>query len=136
MKNLIYPMFAMVLLTFTVGSIAIYTRIKAVKSGHAHPNSFKLMNADNYPDKVIKTTRNFNNLFEVPLLFYAACLAFIALKIESQASIFLAWAFVGLRFVYSYIHISYNHLLHRIVAFWSSFLIVGILWVCLLVQAL
>jgi len=72
---MIYPMFLMILLTFIVGLIAFFTRVKSVKSKSVDPKAYKLMDSDNYPENVIKTTRNFNNQFEVPLLFYVGCLS-------------------------------------------------------------
>lgn len=129
---MIYPMFSMVLLTFIVGLIAVFTRIKSVTSKSIHIRAYKLMDADNYPESVIKTTRNFNNQFEVPLLFYVACLSFLVLNVSSILALTLAWAFVVLRVMHSFIHISYNGLLHRVIAFWLSFFVVFALWLVLI----
>jgi len=98
---MIYPMFSMVLLTFIVGLIAFFTRVKSVKSESVDPKAYKLMDADNYPEAVIKTTRNFNNQFEVPLLFYVGCLSYLVLNISSSLALGLAWFFVILRVIHS-----------------------------------
>ncbi|GEA11117.1 hypothetical protein KUL49_14920 [Alteromonas sp. KUL49] len=86
-----------------------------------------------FPENVIASTRCFNNQFEVPVLFYVACLALMLFE-QSDSSIasVLAWLFVGLRTIHAYIHITYNHILHRIIAFWSSFLVVMAMWLYLL----
>jgi len=131
---MIYPMFSMVLLTFIVGLIAFFTRVKSVKSESVDPKAYKLMDADNYPEAVIKTTRNFNNQFEVPLIFYVGCLSYLVLNISSSLALGLAWFFVILRVIHSCIHITYNHLLHRIAVFWSSFFVVFVLWLVLIFE--
>ncbi|WOD07997.1 MAPEG family protein [Marinomonas sp. GJ51-6] len=132
---MLYPMFAMVFLTFFIGLVAVRSRILSVKSGTAKVKAFKLMDGD-FPETVIASTRCFNNQFEVPVLFYAACLAFIFFgQSDNSFALGLAWLFVGLRIIHAFIHITYNHILHRIVAFWSSFLVVMALWLHLLAVA-
>ena len=130
---MIYAMFAMVVLTFLVGCIAFFTRVNSVKQKQLSPKDFKLMDAERYPDNVIKTTRCFNNQFEVPVLFYAACLCYLTLDASSYLGVLLAWGFVVCRIAHAYIHITYNHLLHRIIAFWLAVLMVMALWLNLLV---
>lgn len=132
---MIYPMFAMVVLTLAIGVMAFVIRVNSVRQGTVDPRSYKLMDADSYPDAVTKTTRSLANQFEIPVLFYVACLAFLALGISSTTGLFLAWLFVAFRVVHAYIHLSYNLLLHRIVAFWLSVFTVLALWICLLLNA-
>lgn len=130
---LVLPMFAMVLLTFVIGSIALVVRMRSVKSGQVRARSFKLMDAASWPDAVQKTTRNLNNQFEVPVLFYLAC---TLLLVEGSAPVWsaiLAWLFVLARAVHSWIHLTYNHVLHRMLAFWVSCMLVLALWVSVLV---
>ena len=92
------------------------------------------MDGKNVPDIVIKTTRNFNNQFEIPTLFYVICVLYISLGIESFIAVIFAWLFVSFRFIHSYIHITYNNILHRMLTFWAAFICVMVLWVILLVQ--
>jgi hypothetical protein len=68
------------------------------------------------------------NLVELPTLFYAMCLAMFALdKLESW-DLKLAWVYVGLRAVHSSIHLTYNHVIHRLVVFALSNVVLGVLW--------
>jgi hypothetical protein len=127
-------MFLMVLLTFIVGCIAVKARFSSVKNGSVSVKYFKLMDGTNVPEMVTKTSRNFNNQFEIPTLFYVVCTLYISLGIDSFLAIIFAWVFVVLRFVHSYIHLTYNHILHRILTFWAGFICVMVLWINLLVQ--
>jgi hypothetical protein len=124
----------MVLLTFIVGGIAVKVRFASVKNGSVSVKYFKLMDGKNVPEMVIKTSRHFNNQFEVPTLFYVVCTLYISFGIDSSFAVIIAWFFVVLRFVHSYIHLTYNHILHRILTFWAGFICIMVLWVNLLVQ--
>lgn len=69
-----HPMIFMVLLTLIVGLITMKYRIANVKSGAVSLKYFKLMKGEEVPEIITKTTRCFNNMFEVPVLFYAGCI--------------------------------------------------------------
>ena len=125
---MLYPMVAMVLLTFIVGAIAVKVRFASVKGGEVSAKYYKLMNGEDVPEIVTKTTRCFNNQFEIPVLFYVACTLYISLDIESLAGVILAWLFFALRCIHAYIHLTYNHIIHRMSVFWLAFVSVIILW--------
>lgn len=132
---MIYPLFLMMLLTFIVGCIAVKVRFASVKNGQMRARDFKLMQGgDATPELVIKTTRNFNNLFEIPVLFYVVGCLFISLNIQTDLSIITAWLFVISRYVHSFIHISYNHVLHRLLVFWFGAICILVLWCDVLIQ--
>lgn len=130
---LIYPMFGMVLLTFFVACIAIKVRLASVKSGAVNYRYFRLMSGQDVPDAVTKTTRNFNNQFEIPVLFYVVCTLYISFGVESMVALVCAWLFILLRVVHTVVHLTSNHILHRMFAFWGSFFCVLILWINLLI---
>jgi hypothetical protein len=131
---MLYPMFSMVLLTFIVACIAVKARFASVKNKTVRAKFYSLMNGQEVPDIITKTTRNFNNQFEVPVLFYVVCSLYIFWDINSYFALINAWLFVGLRIVHSYIHLTYNHVLHRMLTFWFSLLCVMALWINLLLQ--
>ena len=127
--EIVYPMFLMVILTTIVGVMTAFHRIKSAYSGEVNPKYFKLMSKYEVTDKVAKFGRNFDNLFEVPVLFYAAGVSALALNLNSQAFLILAWLFVGLRLIHTIIHLTYNHPLHRFIPFILSFLCAVGMWV-------
>lgn len=129
---LLYPMFFMVFLTFIVGFITVTARFSSVKKGDVRAKYYRLMSGQDVPEFITKTTRNFNNQFEIPTLFYVVCTLYISLGIESTFALVCAWLFVVLRFAHSYIHITYNHVLHRMLTFVAGFTCVMALWVNLL----
>ncbi|WP_049722830.1 MAPEG family protein [Gilvimarinus polysaccharolyticus] len=129
---MIYAMFIVSILTILVGLIAVKARIYSVKNGHIPAGYFKLMQGQDVPEIVTKTTRCFNNLFEIPVLFYIVCTLYIALGIETYVAVVVAWIFAILRCTQAYIHITYNHVKHRMLAFGASVLCVFLLWVNLI----
>jgi hypothetical protein len=131
---MLYPMFLMVLLTFIVGFLTVKARFASVKDGDVKAKYYRLMDGQDVPDIITKTTRNFNNQFEIPTLFYVICTLYISFGIESSIALVCAWLFVILRIVHSYIHLTYNHVMHRMLTFFAAFICVMILWVNLLVQ--
>lgn len=127
-----YPMFAMVLLTLIVAGILLFSRINAAKSGSVDPRVFKLNQSKEIPDRLIQITNNYSNLFEIPLLFYIACLLAIVLQYECKLLIGMAWLFVASRVVHSGIHLTRNKIIPRLFAFLTGIICVLIMWILLL----
>ncbi len=122
----------MVLLTFFIGCIAVKTRFASVTSGEVRLQYYKLMEGVDVPEFVTKTSRCFNNQFEVPVLFYVVCSLYVGLGIESMVGVVFAWGFALLRVAHACIHLTYNRVLHRMLVFWAAFICVMVLWVNLL----
>ncbi len=131
---MLYPMFAMVLLTFVVMFTVFIWRVRSVKNGTVKARYYKLMRGDDVPDYLIAGERHFANLFETPVLFYVVCCLALILKVETMALQALAWVYIALRVVHAYIHLSYNHILHRLLCFWVSILIILAMWVLVLIS--
>ena len=78
------------------------------------------------PEQVNRPSNNLKNLFELPVVFYAVCLALQVVQQADAGSVALAWAYVGLRAVHSAIHCSVNIVALRFVAHVLSSIV---LWV-------
>ena len=126
--SLVYPMFAMVVLTFTVLVGLFRTRVRAVNAGSVSATYFKTYQQGAEPEASAKLARHFSNLFEAPVLFYAACLAAM---VSGQSSAFLtlvAWLYVALRCAHTFIHTGSNRLNHRIAAYFASWIVLLVMW--------
>ena len=121
-------MFVLVILTMVIMVLTARVRIESVQSGTVPQSYYSLMEGHDIPDFVAKTTRNFNNLFEVPTLFYAGGAVYLALDQAGQLPIISAWIFVAARVMHSIIHLSYNNVLHRLVIFAIGNLSVLVIW--------
>ena len=123
------PMGAMALLTFIVLGFIPTTRFRAVFARQVTPDDFKLGESPRVPPHVAVTNRNFMNLLELPMLFYVAGLMFYVAGRVDQTVLAVAWAFVALRAIHSMIHLSYNHVIHRLTAFALSNGVLMAFWV-------
>lgn len=136
---MLYPLFAMVLLTLTVGIIALRARFASVKSGELDPRYFRNMQPREgkaVPERVVITSRCFNNQFEVPVLFYTGCVTALALDQVSVYSLWLAWGFVISRCFHAWIHLTYNNVLHRMYSFLVGLVLMLSLWIEQVLQSL
>ena len=131
--EIIYPMFTLVVLTFVIAFSTGISRLISAKKGHVDRRYFKLLSGYDAPDYIVKLGRNFSNLLEVPVLFYVLCIILLALGINNSLIIKFAWAFVVLRIVHSFIHVTYNNPIHRFLAFILSSSIVLIMWIQLII---
>ncbi len=124
---MLYPMFAMVILTFAVAIRLFLLRLKAVKGGEMRLSQFRL-NTGEIPDVMAQTARNYTNLFEVPVLFYVAGATALALGIQTPALVIISWVFVLARIIHSWIHLHGNNVIHRLRAYMLGNICVLIIW--------
>lgn len=129
-----YPMFVMAILTIAVGLYLFVMRVRMSKAGKVDPRIFKLNKSKDLPDLLVQASNNFSNLFEVPVLFYVACLTAIVMQQQTMAMQILAWLFVISRLLHSYIHLTKNKIIPRLLAFITGVLLVLIMWILLLIK--
>jgi len=127
--SLVYPMAVLVLLTFFVMYLMLISRVKAVRLRKISPRYFKLNQGGELPDNVTAIGQNYGNLLELPVLFYTVCIIAIVLDQSTEYFVIHAWAFVIIRFIHTYIHVTYNHILHRLYAFAMSGFILLSMWI-------
>ena len=128
-SSIIYPMAALVFLTFFVMYLLLVLRTKAVRTRKISPRYFKLNKGGEESDRMVAVGHNYSNLLELPFLFYVVCVIAIILNQSAEYFIIHAWVFVALRYLHSYIHITYNHVLHRLFAFAAAGFVLLSMWV-------
>lgn len=129
----VYPMFAMVLLTCFILAALFRARVQSVASGEVRGSYFKTYRGSEEPDASVQLSRHFANIFESPTLFYAVCLAAMITGQSSLLLYSLAWVYVLLRAAHAYIHVGKNELRPRILVYFSSWLVLLLMWVLLTV---
>ena len=126
--SLVYPMFAMVLLTFGALLMLLRARVQVVQSGSIDPKYFETYQGGSEPEASAKVARHFSNLLEAPTLFYAACLAAMLVGPPTALVVGLAWAYVAVRAVHTWIHTGSNTVPYRLGAYLASWLVLVLLW--------
>lgn len=122
------PMLVIVALTF-FGFIRMAAgRGAAIKAGQ-DPKFYRAHQGSPEPEATVVAVRHFGNLFEVPTLFYAACITAYVLNAVSIWVLVFAWGYVAMRVVQSAVHLSYNNPAHRGLVFVVSVLFMLALWI-------
>ena len=128
MQLIVLAMSVLALWTLLIWALVPLTRIRAGRAGHVHVKDFRYGESANVPGDVSLPNRNYMNLLELPVLFYAACLVVLATNRADDFTVLLAWAFVASRIAHSVIHLTYNNVLHRGVMFGAGVSIVFAMW--------
>ena len=130
MRNpaILYPMFALAAWTLVVLLLIPIARVRSARRREIVVDDFKYGESPAVPPAVSIPNRNYMNLLELPMLFYVVCIVLYVTAGASTTTIALAWAFVALRVVHSLIHLSYNHVVHRLAAFTASNVALVMLW--------
>ena len=128
-KPLLLPLLAQVLLTFIVMYIMGRKRVNEIKKMKIHPQRTDVRS---HAREVFKESEsaadNYHNQLETPILFYVVILLTLMLMVQDYVIVILAWVFVGLRYIHSFIHLTYNRVLHRFSVFVFSSLVLFALW--------
>ncbi len=126
--NILFPVFAMFVLTaFCLFRLA-RLRFTAVRNGEIDPKFFKLYRNADEPDKLRVHSRHLSNLFEAPVLFYVIVIIAFVTQQSGMLPVVLAWAYVILRYAHSYVHLTTNHVMTRFRFFGLSWLVLVLLW--------
>jgi len=115
--------------TFIVLLVIPYKRFKAGREGLVTARDFKFGESANVPPDVGIPNRNLMNLLEMPVLFYVACLSLYVTKRVDAPVVLLAWVYVGLRVVHSSIHLTYNRVRDRLIAYAASNVVLATIWI-------
>src|SRR3712207_4089533 len=125
------PLAALVELTFVVSVMLVRARFRAGKLRQVTAADFRLGESERVPPHVAVINRNYMNLLQAPVLFYAVCLAFHAVGEVDRTVLALAWAYVAFRVAHTVVHLTSNNVMHRLAAFALSMAVLAAMWVWL-----
>jgi hypothetical protein len=124
-----WPLIAQAGLTIVVTWRMYQRRVAEIRGRRIHPQTLTTRAATGAALEDTRAADNFQNLFEAPVLFYVVCVAVAITGTESLLQIGLAWLYVLLRSIHSYIHLTYNRVMHRFAAFAASGAVLVSMWV-------
>jgi hypothetical protein len=124
-----YPLFALAAWTLLVLWLIPIARVRSVRQREIAAHDFEFGESAKVPGRVSLPNRNYMNLLELPILFYVVGIVLYVTGAASSLAIAIAWAFVALRVVHSLIHLTYNHVLHRLAAFTLAYVALALLWI-------
>lgn len=136
--ELALPMLAVMILTLVVWIVMFVQRLGYATANKIDAQEMKTpaMIQALLPDDVSRASHNLKNLFEMPILFYAICLALTVFGQVDSVHVYCAWAFVLFRVLHSAIACSYNAVMHRFITYLIASLALWVMVVRALLAAL
>ncbi len=123
-KSILMPSFALFIWTILMLLKTFIFRVGAVRRKEVKMSYYRHFMGET--TEVLQVhSRNFINLFEIPVLFYVITIFIFMLGKVDAVYHNLAWVFVGSRVLHSLIHTTYNNVNHRLLAY-----VIGIVCVC------
>lgn len=131
-QNLILlPVLAQVLLTFAVLiAMAIARRRTLVRRGQTFAD-MATATEDFWDTHARMCANNYKNQFELPVLFYAVCAFALVTRQVDTVLLTLAVLFVASRILHSLVHLTFNDIAWRGLAFMTGFVALATMWVIL-----
>ena len=134
-ETILTPVFALIMLTFVVWTMMSVLRIRFMKQHRIHPQRIKnRAGAVAELQPVAGPSDNLQNLLEFPVLFYVLAVLLYAMDQVDAVYLAGAWAFVVVRYLHSFIHVTYNKVFHRFPVFLASCFVVWFMWARLALQ--
>ena len=134
-KAALIPVFALVGFTLATAAVLGHARFMAVRRGDVRLREVALRQ-DPWPDRVRQIGASFHNQLETPPLFYVLVALAIALDRVDGVFIALEWAFLAMRLVHAFIHLTSNHVPARFLVFVASLSLLGAAWIYFAVRVL
>ncbi|WP_189426977.1 MAPEG family protein [Devosia pacifica] len=89
-----------------------------------------------YPLKARLLSNNFDNQFQLPVLFYVVVILAITAGGANWAEVALAYFFVALRYFHTAIHTGTNNVMQRFQVYVAGFGVLALLWLVVLLRLL
>lgn len=127
-KWLLLTVFAQVVLTSVVLFVMGRRRFKAARSGEISMDAFRLMQLDKASAQVVATGRNFDNQFQMPMLYMFAVVLILQQGLADMTFVLMGAFYVVLRIIHALIHTGSNQLRWRFRTFIYSCAVLWVIW--------
>ena len=132
--SILLPVLTLAFWTFIIFAIMAPARFYFLRMKHpqtaAHTKNLKGL----LPPWTERVSDNYNHLFEQPVVFYAIALSIVVINNIEPFMIQLAWIYVALRVLHSIVQITFNFVPLRFTLFITSWLILGYMIACTMLQ--
>jgi hypothetical protein len=132
-KLLILALAAQALLTVSILVWMGMERVPRVRNGEIAMADIAV-DRDAYPLKARLLSNNFDNQFQLPVLFYVGVMLALWSGGAGWVEVILAGLFVVLRYVHAGVHVTTNHVFRRFGAYFAGLVVLGLLWVWLVLR--
>lgn len=122
------PVFAMVMLVAVVALMMITSRNLATLRGQVSPRYYLAYSGPAPEDWIERPARAFNNLMQLPTLFYVVCVSMLVTQQMDRTQLAYAWLFVALRALHTVVYIAWNPLPYRFGTWVMGLVTLLVLW--------
>ena len=128
--GILWPTFALVALIFIVWFVLFVQRF-----GHMRRNPPRAEDiatgeaAMRYFTPVEMSANNLRNLFEMPVLYLALVPLLLITHHANHLQVLLAWIFVALRALHSFIHVGPKKVMPRFMVYLASCIVLSAMWI-------
>ena len=128
--DFLIPLLIIVLLNIILIFRLIYMATAYTVNKKIRPSQFRIYEGE-FPDRLLSARQQYQNMFEIPILFYLLCLLNIFFNNYSQMDIILAWGFVLFRIIHFFIRLQNQkniNIIPRTLVFVVSLIFLTIGW--------
>lgn len=125
---ILLPACAMVGLTFVTWIRLYHERIGEIRRRRIHPQKLATRRGTAELLEDTRASDHLRNLFEMPVLFYALCAMLAAADMVTPLFVALAWLYLLARCVHAAIHLGYNNVYHRFIAYVAGTALLFAIW--------
>ena len=132
----VMPISIMVFLNLLLIFRLIFMAASYVKDKDINLGQFRIYEGD-FPDKLWSARQQYQNMFEIPILFYLLCSLNIIFNNYSQFDIILSWGFVFSRVIHFFIRLKNQkniNIIPRTIVFVLGLLFLSIGWINFLLR--
>lgn len=133
-ENIFLPVFGLVAWTVIVLTALALCRLKAMFKRQVPASQYRDYKPNVEPAHLQYLSRNYINLLELPILYYVVTIVFYLMHAVDETVINLAWAYLGLRVIHTFIHVTVNYIPARFSVFLLSLLVLLGMWGLLFVR--
>lgn len=134
---ILWPTFLLVGLIFTVWFVLFVQRLGHIRRNPPRPEDFATGTAAlAYFEPVEMPANNLRNLFEMPVLYFALVPLLLVTGEAGTVQIVLAWIYVALRALHSFIHLVVRKVPQRFLVYLLSCIALSAMWIGFAVERL
>jgi hypothetical protein len=131
-ERIFVPVAVLAIWTVLVVFLTGLRRVQAVRAGRVPRGAFRFGESAEVPADVVVVNRHLMNLLEMPILFYVVALGFYVTQYVEASIVGLAWAYVALRLMHSFIHLTSNRIIPGLMTFAAGNVALAALWIMFL----
>ena len=125
-----------ILILFLIFRLLYMATVYVVKK-NVRLSQFRIYEGE-FPDRLRSARQHFQNMFEIPVLFYLLCLLNIFFNNYNQLDVILSWCFVAFRVLHFFIRLQNQktiNIIPRTLTFIISLIFLTIGWISLLINS-